>query len=353
MTTRLESTKLHHLVRDIYITLGLGSTDADLLSDTLVCADLWGHSSHGVLRTSWYGERLRTGAMRADAKLEVITDTGPLLALDGRDGIGQKITFEAVQLVAERARQFGIGCASIRRSGHFGTAMYFTKLLAEQNMIGFLATNASPSMAAFGGAEKIIGNNPQSWAAPTNLAAPFILDIAHTTVARGKIYLAKDQQKPIPDSWAIAADGTPTTDPATAILGTLLPMAGHKGFGLSAMMDILSGMLSGGAHGAVVNGPYIADKPSGACHFLFAIDIAKLRDVEAFKRDLGDTIQSWKNSQKAEGVAEIYYPGELEYLHRKSAEAQGVKLADDTLSNLLTFAKTYGLTITAEALQAN
>jgi len=113
-------------------------------------------------------------------------------------------------------------------------------------------------------------------------------------------------------------------------------------------MDILSGMLSGGAHGAAVTGPYIADKTLSNL-----LTFAKLRDVEAFKRDLGDTIQSWKNSQKAEGVAEIYYPGELEYLHRKSAEAQGVKLADETLSNLLTYAKTCGLTITAEASQAN
>lgn len=351
MTVRVDNKKLRELVSNIYLALGLTKSHADLLSDTLVSADLWGHSSHGVLRTSWYGDRLKTGAMVGDAEPEIVTDTGPLLALDGHNGIGQAITFEAVKLVAERARNYGIGCASIRRSGHFGTAMYFTKLFAEQNMIGFLATNASPSMAAFGGAEKLVGNNPQSWAAPTHMAAPFILDIAHTTVARGKIYLARDRQERIPEHWAVSAEGKLTTDPEEALLGTLLPMAGHKGFGLSAMMDILSGVLSGGSFGTAVNGPYIADKTSGASHFIFAIDISKLRDLDSFKADMSQMIRAWKHSRKAEGVQDIYYPGELEYLHRKSAEQHGLKLAEESLLNLIEFAKHCGLSQKISDLQ--
>ena len=130
------------------------------------------------------------------AELEIKTDTGPLLAIDGHNGIGQYITNEAVDLVAARAKTYGIACASIARSGHFGTAMYYTKRLADKNMIGFLATNASPAMAPHGGAAKLVGNNLQSWSAPTALDAPFILDIAHTEVARGKIYLAKEKKKP-------------------------------------------------------------------------------------------------------------------------------------------------------------
>lgn len=351
MTVIVNSAKLQQLVTEIYLALGLSDAQAERLSDSLVAADLWGHSSHGVLRTSWYGERLKTGAMQACADIEILTDTGPLLALDGHNGIGQMITHKAVQMVGQRARQYGVGCASIRRSGHFGTAMYFTKLLAEQNMIGFLTTNASPSMAAFGGAEKLVGNNPQSWAAPTNLAAPFILDIAHTTVARGKLHLAKDRQESIPGHWAVSRQGLPTTDPAEAILGTLLPMAGHKGFGLSAMMDILSGVLSGGAFGTGVNGPYVADKQSGACHFLFAIDIAQVRELDAFKADMGQLIEQWKTSQKADGVTEIYYPGEKEHRHRQEAEQNGLFLADDTLSNLVRFAQDCGLKVTADTVK--
>ncbi|NBQ83100.1 MAG: Ldh family oxidoreductase, partial [Alphaproteobacteria bacterium] len=173
---------LTHLISRIYTSLGVSDDKASVLSDSLVMADLWGHSSHGVLRTTWYAERMQYHVIDIKTDPEITTDTGPLLAIDGHNGIGQFITDQAVGLAADRARQYGISCVSIHHSGHFGTAMYFTKMLAEQNMIGFLATNASPAMAAFGGREKIVGNNPQSWAAPTPFAAPFIVDIAHTAV---------------------------------------------------------------------------------------------------------------------------------------------------------------------------
>lgn len=339
----VDHNKLRALVTDIYQKLGVETDTATLLSDSLVAADLWGHSSHGVLRTSWYGSRLLNQVMDKDAPFEILLDTGPLLAIDGHNGIGQKVAQKATELVIEKAKTFGVAAASIQRSGHFGTAMYFTRQIAAAEMIGFLATNASPAMAAFGGVEKMVGNNPQSWAAPTDRDAPFVLDIAHTEVARGKIYLAKEKREKIPAHWALSADGRPTTDPAEAIVGTLLPMAGHKGFGLSAMMDVLSGVLSDGTFGSAINGPYVPDKPSGVGHFLFAIDIGKLRDIAHFKSDMGNMIESWKNSQKMVGVETIFYPGEKEFLHHKQAVKDGIALAPDTLSNLLDFARQCGL----------
>ena len=341
---------LTHLISRIYTSLGVNDDKASVLSDSLVMADLWGHSSHGVLRTTWYAERMQHHVIDIKTDPEITTDTGPLLAIDGHNGIGQFITRQAVGLAADRARQYGISCVSIHHSGHFGTAMYFTKMLAEQDMIGFLATNASPAMAAFGGREKIVGNNPQSWAAPTPFAAPFIVDIAHTAVARGKIYLAKEKHETIPNHWALSPQGKPTTDPAEAILGTLMPMAGHKGFALSAMMDVLSGVLSGGAFGQAIHGPYVPDKPSGVGHFLMAVDIAKLRDLDAFKADMGAMITAWKNSQKAEGVDEIFYPGEKEERHLLNAMTHGLDLADDTVERLLSYAQEQGLKISLDDL---
>jgi len=347
---RINPLALRQFVSRLYMALGLNEDKASLLSDSLVMADLWGHSSHGVLRATWYAERIQHHVMDINTDPEITSDTGPLLALDGHNGLGQFITREAVRLAIARAQQFGIGCVSIRRSGHFGTAMYFTKTIAEQNMIGFLATNASPAMAAFGGREKIVGNNPQSWAAPTPFDAPFIVDIAHTAVARGKIYLAKEKRETIPDHWALSPQGQATTDPAEAILGTLMPMAGHKGFALSAMMDVLSGVLSGGAFGQAINGPYVPDQASGVGHFLMVVDIAKLREVDAFKDDMGAMINAWKNSQKAEGVSEIFYPGEKEERHRLKAIAEGLALADDTLDRLIPFAHHLGVNITLDDL---
>ena len=183
-------------IAKIYQTFGLIEDKAALLADTFVIAGLWGHSSHGVIRTSRYAARLKSRVMNPFAELEIKTDTGPWLTIDGHNGIGQYITNDAVDLVAARAKTYVISCASIARSGHFVIAMYYTKCLADKNMIGFLATNASPVIAHHGGAEKLVGNNPQSWSAPTALDALFILDIAHTEVASGKIYLAEEKKNP-------------------------------------------------------------------------------------------------------------------------------------------------------------
>ena len=342
--------RLRTAVSDIYRKFGVRDDKSDLLADSLVMADLWGHSSHGVMRTAWYADRMASKAMNADAEPTIFIDTGPLLGIDGHDGIGQHITNHAVDLAATRAQKYGVACISIRRSGHFGTAMYFTRMLADRNMIGFLATNASPAMAPFGSKEKLVGNNPQSWAAPTGLATPFILDISHTEVARGKIYLAKERHEAIPSHWALDNQGVPTTDPSEAILGTLLPMAGHKGFGLSAMMDVLSGILSDSAFGNGVNGPYVPDQPSGVGHFLCAIDIATLRDVDAFTADMRSMIAIWKASQLQADFNEVFYPGEKEYRHHQECLEKGLMLPTDTLTSLVSLANSGGLPLSVNDL---
>ena len=347
---RIDPDRLQRLVEDVYLAMGVPAAPAAHLAETLVMADLWGHSSHGVMRTFWYGARIGSGAMRPDTTPQIITDTGPLLALDGGDGIGQWITQQAVDLAIPRARQFGMAAISIRNSGHFGTAMYFTRQLAMQNMIGFLATNASPAIPPAGGTEKLIGNNPQSWAAPTGLDTPYILDFAHSAVARGKIYLARETGEPIPAGWALDSDGRPTTDPSHAIAGTLLPMAGHKGAGLAAMMDVLSGLLSGSGYGGAVTGPYVADRRSQAGHFLMAIDIASLRRPDDFLADMQAMITSWKASAPQDGIDEILYPGEPEYRHEAACRRGGLALPDDVVGDLVARVADLGIAMSAEDL---
>ena len=348
---RIDPDRLRNFITDIYLAMDVPANMAAHLADTLVAADLWGHSSHGVMRTFWYGARIESGATRLDTTPRIISDTGPLLALDGGDGIGQQVAQKAVDLAMERARQYGIAAISIRNSGHFGTAMYFTRQLAVQNMIGFLATNASPAIPPAGGREKLIGNNPQSWAAPTGLAVPYLLDFAHSAVARGKIYLAREQGEALPVGWALDSTGRPTTDPSAAIAGTLLPMAGHKGAGLSAMMDVLSGLLSGGEFGERVAGPYIADRRSGAGHFLIAIDIASLRPLDGFLADMQAMIASWKASAPQDGIAEILYPGEPEHQHETASRSTGIALPAKILDDLLTGAASLGLDVSARNLE--
>ena len=348
--TRFCPDRLLSFATDVYLAKGVPEPQAAHLAATLVAADLWGHSSHGIMRLFWYGARFDSGVTKTGSQPAVTLDTGPLLGLDGADGIGQWVAQHAVDLAAERAARHGIAAVSIRNSSHFGTAMFFTRQLAEAGMIGFLASNASPAIPPEGGAEKLIGNNPQSWAAPTGLDAPFVLDFAHSAVARGKIYLAKEAGQAIPDDWALDADGNPTTDPAAAITGTLLPMAGHKGAGLAAMMDVLGGLLSGGEHGAAVAGPYVADRRSGAGHLLIAINIASLRPLGDFTAEMQQMIASWKASRPRPGAQAILYPGEPEHLHEMMTRRDGIALPRDMVARLCEEAGAIGVAITPRQL---
>src|ERR1700736_2700279 len=243
----------------VYVKAGMPPHDALLAADTLVQADLWGHQSHGLMRLPWYVARLRAGTARPVASPERIVDVGAVGVIDGHDGMGQVVTAEAARDVIRRAKAHGIGAVAVRNSNHFGTAMYYTLMAPPEGCIMFLSTNASPAMAPWGGRQKGVGNNPWSWAAPAGRHAPMVLDIANTSVARGKIYLARQNGVPIPPGWAINAQGEPTTDPAEALSGIIQPMAGHKGYAISVLMDVLSGVLTGSEFGPDVTGPYQAE----------------------------------------------------------------------------------------------
>ena len=285
MTTATFSTA--HLVEfgsAILIELGVPDTDARLIADSLVTADMWGHPSHGLLRLGWYVARLRSGVMHPVTDPELVVDGGAVAVLDGRDGVGQIVTARAVDDAVHRAGDHGIGVVAVRNSNHFGTAAYFTRRIADQGCVGILTTNGSPAMAPWGGREKTVGANPWSIATPGGSHGPIVLDIANTGVARGKVYAALERGQQIPDGWALTADGAPTNDPLEAIDGLILPMAGHKGYGISFMMDVLSGVLTGSSYATGVAGPYIADRRSGCGHLVFALRVDAIADAAEFGR---------------------------------------------------------------------
>ena len=315
--------------------LGVPGDDAALVADSLVQADLWGHSSHGLLRLPWYAARLRSGAMRAVPEPAVLIDTGPLVLLDGRDGVGQVLTDRARVLATERARQHGVGVVGVRDSNHFGTAMWFTRRAAHDGFVAVLTTNASPAMAPWGGREKRLGTNPWSIAAPGPDGRVVAVDIANTAVARGKIYLARNRGEPIPDSWALTADGSPTTDPAEGVLGVVLPMAGHKGYAITFLMDVLSGALTGSGVGTEVHGPYEPEARSRAGHLFLAIDPSALGDPADYEARVQRLIDEVKSVPLAQGFDEVFYPGEVEdRAEAANLAAGGVVLAVESLADL-------------------
>jgi LDH2 family malate/lactate/ureidoglycolate dehydrogenase len=349
-TVTVAPSRLEACVARFFRAEGVPEEDARLVANSLVQADLWGHQSHGVLRASWYVERLRHGVMSPSTSLDVIRDKGVVAVVDGRDGVGQVIADRATRMAIAKAKAFGVGTVAVRNSNHFGTLMYFTRLATEQGCIAFMATNGGKAMAPWGGAKnKIIGTNPWSWAAPGGRHPPLLLDMANTGVARGKIYLARQRGERIPFGWAIDADGAPTDDPTRAIEGIILPMAGHKGYAIAALMDVLSGVLSGSAFLGAVNGPYHYDRRSGCGHVVTVYDIEHFQDRAEFDRRIEAFVDEIKSQPRAQGVDEIFLPGEMEARADRRQQAEGIALPEDTWKELVRLA---GESACSELLEA-
>jgi LDH2 family malate/lactate/ureidoglycolate dehydrogenase len=333
-TVRVRHEPLRRFVTEVYAKAGMPQGDAALIADSLVQADLWGHQSHGVLRTGWYLARLRSGVMKAVTEPEFVVDGGAIAVIDGRDGVGQVLAKHATEEAIQRAKAHGVAAVAVRDSNHFGTCMYWTRMAAMQDCVMMLATNGGPAIAPWGGKKKLLGTNPWSVAAPAGRHPPFLMDMANTGVARGKIYLARQRHEQIPIGWALTAEGEPTTDPQAAIDGIILPMAGHKGYAIASMVDILSGVLSGSSFLSAVNGPYKTDKKSGAGHFFVAIDIARLQPVAEFGERMERFIGEIKATPLAQGVDEIFYPGEMEARSDARLREKGIELPQDTIDDL-------------------
>ena len=343
-TGPIDPQRLRTFAAEVYAGAGMPAPDAALIADTLVQADLWGHQSHGVLRLGWYLERLRHGTMQAVTRPVTLVDAGGIAVIDGQDGVGQVVTAHATEEAVRRAKQHGLAAVAVRNSNHFGTCMYYTLMGARQGCLTFLTTNGGPAMAPWGGRRKIVGTNPWSFAAPAGRHAPMVSDMANTGVARGKIYLARNRRESIPPGWAIDAGGAPTTDPQAAIDGIILPMAGHKGYVISTLMDMMAGVLTGSAFLSAVNGPYHYDRKSGAGHFLIAVDIAAMQPMEEFGARMEAFIAELKAVPLAQGHDEIFYPGEMEARNDERNRREGLRLPDDTLADLSRIARETGLT---------
>jgi len=346
MTTRVDAPRLIDFATAVYASAGMPEADARLVADTLVQADLWGHQSHGVLRLGWYLDRMRNGVMKSVTQPEFVVDAGAIAVIDGHDGVGHVLTMLATREAIKRAKAHGIGAVAVRNSNHFGTCMYYTRRVAAAGCVAMLTSNGGPAMAPWGGRKQIIGTNPFSVAAPVSLAgtrAPFVIDMAATGVARGKIYLARNKQLPIPLGWAINQAGEPTTDPQEAIDGIILPMAEHKGYAIAAMVDMLSGVLSGSGFLSAVHSPYKTTEKSNCGHLMIAMDISKFQPLTEFTARMEAFTNEIKAVPLAKGFDEVFYPGEIEDNNDAKFRREGLALPDDTITDLKRIAKETGL----------
>lgn len=334
--------ELIQFAKAVYQSVGLSEEDALLAADTLVQAELWGHSSHGMLRLAWYYARLKSGAMKPVTNTSLLVDSQAIAVMDGHDGVGQVIAKRAMLESVKRAKQHSVGIVSVRNSNHFGTCMYFTRMGAQQGCISILMSNAGPNMAPWGGRQKKIGTNPWSIAVPAGKHGAVVMDMANSGVARGKIYLAQKRRQSIPADWAIDKEGRPTTDPQAAIEGFILPMAGHKGYVMGVMVDILSGVLSGSAFLDQVHGPYDPVNKSGAGHFIVSLNVEAFQPLAEFETRIDDYIRSLKDVPLAEGHKQVYFPGEMENQADIRNRQTGLHLPEDTKQSLIQVAKESG-----------
>ncbi len=341
--TRVPARSLLDLVQAIFETCEMRAEDAHLLADSLVDADLSGVHSHGVLRVPEYVSKLTVDGVDPNGKPEVVKDNGACLVVDGSNSMGQIGTAFAMQQVIARARDIGIAAAGIRGSNHCGAVGYFARMALDCNMIGVATTNALPTMAPWGGAERILGINPLSVAIPAGREFPIVFDAAFSGSAHGKIRVYEQKGLTLPEGWAMDADGMPTTDPVKAIDGLLMPIGQFKGVALAMVMGILSSMLSGASYGTELGnmeeGPHVGEDG----HFVAAIRVGAFEDVARFKARVDSAIQQIHACKKAPGVDRLFAPGEPEALRRNAYRTHGIPLNAVTLNDLKQTAEERGL----------
>jgi LDH2 family malate/lactate/ureidoglycolate dehydrogenase len=332
---RYDAELLRSHVARLAAEAGVPADGAAILGDALVDADVHGSATHGVSRLAIYLKRIAAGLIDPAAELRVERARGGVLALDAQNGLGQVQAVRTLDRMLPLAREHGVAAATVRRSQHFGAVSYYANRAAEQDMILLATTNCEPAMSPTGGYDAFFGTNPIGASFPTGRGWPVKIDLATSIVARGNIIAADREQRPIPEGWALDADGAPTTDASKALVGTVLTMAGHKGYALALLVELLSGALSGAAIGDGVGSMYKhMDRPQDVGHFFVLLDISAFVDPLVFRQRVDATIDRIKGSRRRAGVDEILVPGERSARTAARNRGHGVPLAPATVKEL-------------------
>ena len=341
---RVELSKLNALVRRIFVFNGLPEDHAETAAHALIKASLRGVDSHGVARVPMYCERLRRKATNPHPEITVDRVAPAVAQVDGDNGLGLVVGRQAMDEAIAIAKEFGIGLAGVKRSGHYGMAALYILQAIEADCIGMAFTNASPAMAVWGGRQQFLGTSPFAAGAPSGSGSPFLVDMACSVVARGKLKFAAQRGEPIPEGYALNKNGRPTTDGQAAFEGTVLPFGGVKGSALSMLMEVLSGVLTGAAFGGEVRNPFTGlDGFQGTGHFFIALKADAFMSLEQFKERMGTLADRAKAQPPAEGVEQIFMPGEPEALTESDRSQRGIPMTPDVVASLAAEADLAGI----------
>ncbi|MDR3361773.1 MAG: Ldh family oxidoreductase [Desulfovibrio sp.] len=310
--------------------VGVPAADAAVVADVMADTNAKGIESHGIRWLDIYLQRLQAGGVNPKTQLDVVKDKGSLLILDANNGLGQVAMCKAVEMGVERAKKNGMAIVGVRNSNHFGACAYYTEKASQMGMVAFCCTNATPLMAPWGGIDLCIGTNPLSYGFPTK-GNPIILDMATTAYARGKVFIAARKGTPLPEGVALNKNGEPTINAEEALEGIMLPASGPKGFGLSLVIDLLCGIMTGSKYGAHITPIFGAlQTAQNIGHFAFFLNIEDFVPVDQYYQEIEDNIAIMKKSRLAKGVERIYMPGEIEADIRKKALKEGIAIPKPT-----------------------
>ena len=340
---KYKAADLARFVRQIFVKLGMPEADAAVAADALVRADLEGNESHGVSRLGIYAKRMWEGRIAANPDIR-FERRGSVLVVDGGNGLGQVVSYRALETAFPMAGETGILGVFVNNSNHFGTAAYYCRLACEKNMALIAMTNSPPGIPPWGGKQAFFGTNPIAFGFPTREEPPVIVDMSSSVVARGKIILAHKLGEPIPPGWAIDEEGEETTDPAAALRGAVLPLGGAKGYALALAIEMMTGVLSGAAYGPHVRNLYKdGDPAANVGHCFILLDIAKWMPLEQYFDTMEKFLHEVKAVPKAKGANEIFYPGERRYAHFVRRSGEGLPVPQEVADELARLGEQWGV----------
>jgi ureidoglycolate dehydrogenase (NAD+) len=314
---------------------GVPSHDAFTVADILCMADLMGIDTHGTKRLIPYIARIHDGIFNPTPALRVVQQKAGSAVIDGDNGLGPLVGSKAFQIAFELVAENGVAFVCCRNSQHFGAIAPYLQMACDRELVSFVGTNAYPTMAPWGGKESKVGNNPLGFGAPRRSGPHFILDIAMSIVARSKIRKSQERNESIPEGWAVDEQGVPTTDPSEALNGFVLPIGGHKGYGIALAVDILAGVLSGGAVADEVNSLFKQKvNPQRVGHFFIVIDPKVTIGLELYYERMEALCAAMKSCRSQDGDTSILLPGEIEADKAEKYRQSGVPIENDFLTSL-------------------
>lgn len=339
---------LQDLITRMFVAAGTPHDRAEAVSEHLVAANLAGHDSHGAIRVPGYVGLIETGHIVPGAPIEVQRESDCTAVVDGNWGLGMVVTNHAVDLAVAKARARGVCAITVRRQSHMGRLGWYSARAARQGMIAFVTADSGRApkvVAPLGGRERRLGTNPLSFAVPSDLDGPVVLDMATSAVAQGKVRIAKARGQRLPSDCIVDDEGQLTSDPEALGEdegGALLPFGGdqmHKGYGLSFMVEVFSGLLTGigfshDPGGFTNDGAFVA---------VFSVD--RFQEPGAFKRSMADFVEYLKETEPAEGFSEILYPGEVEHRAELDRRNHGIEIEDTTWHRLTETADRLGVAV--------